>query len=197
MNPLKQLQRRYDRLKEWERIPLLLAAEGRGDDDEYDRLRRTAPRTEWTIPDIGMAEQALNILSYMFAVQQLETASTFFFMAWNFVDDKGELAEETLLALEACNYFYSVNALAWTAFCKGLGIDPATLVKANHHSTVIEMITEGMLRHAPTREDYCASVAARGKDPNEIMTVESRTEYWRDWLRDLTKCTPVPESLLR
>jgi hypothetical protein len=38
------LAKMYDQLAPWERGPLMIAAEARGDQAEFDRLNRSAPR---------------------------------------------------------------------------------------------------------------------------------------------------------
>src|SRR5438046_1433779 len=47
----RALAQHYDPLTPWERVPLILAATGRGDYLEEERLSRSAPKLSYLIPD--------------------------------------------------------------------------------------------------------------------------------------------------
>src|ERR1700722_13087449 len=109
-NPLANY---YDQLTIWERIPLRIAAEARGDELEAQRLLNSAPTRRWYLPNHLMAEQALNVLALIYITEQLDAAAAYFFAVWQM---DGE-PDDWSFSADASAYFFTANAEAWRKFC--------------------------------------------------------------------------------
>jgi hypothetical protein len=77
-----QLTKLYDRLTVWERIPLLITAEARRDDDEYRRLFEASALRTWRFSEHLLVEQALHLLALLYVGEQLGAAAGYFFAMW-------------------------------------------------------------------------------------------------------------------
>jgi hypothetical protein len=73
------LAKLYDRLTVGERLPLLVAAQARGDDTEYRRLCQTSPGRTWQYSEYLWDELALHMLALTYAGALLDTAAGYFF----------------------------------------------------------------------------------------------------------------------
>src|SRR6185369_2866074 len=96
------LPRLYDRLSVWERIPLLIAADGRGDDAEARRLFNTSPIRTWRFSEHLLAEQALHVRAVSYIEEQLDAAANYFHALWRLGDDEDPQAHDWLLVAESC-----------------------------------------------------------------------------------------------
>jgi hypothetical protein len=71
------LAKQYGHLTPWERIPLMLAAEARGDKVEQRRLTDSAPIEAVKMPDYLMPMMALNTMSLMYIAEQLDNLASY------------------------------------------------------------------------------------------------------------------------
>src|SRR5262245_23467037 len=110
------LARLYDRLTVWERIPLLLAAEARGDEREYRRLFDASPLRVWHVAEHLLAEQALHVLALMYVGEQLDAAVSYFFALFQMANADDRRPQDWLLLAESAAYVFAVNADAWRRF---------------------------------------------------------------------------------
>jgi hypothetical protein len=76
------LVRHYDALTPWERLPLIVAAAGRGDEVEGQRLVRSAPRLQFGIADCWGLVQGLDHLAKHYLLVQLDRAALY----WRVMD---------------------------------------------------------------------------------------------------------------
>src|SRR2546430_4838607 len=129
-----QLARLYDRLTVWERIPLLIAAQARKDDPEYERLLNASPVRTWRVPEHFPVELAVNVMALVYVGEQLAAAGTYFFTLHQMADADDAVAKDWRLAAEISAYLSAANLDAWRRFCSDIGITAETLTSANHHS---------------------------------------------------------------
>lgn len=137
------LARSYDVLSPEERFRLLLAAGGRGDDVEHERLMRSAKRLTLSMPDHSPYGHAFNELSILVFVELVEEAARYQ-DAFHRADEVEELAYRTGrrtkratdepaersrferffdLAL-AAGYVLRTKAEGWKLFCERMGVPP-------------------------------------------------------------------------
>jgi hypothetical protein len=187
-----RLTQLYDRLTIKERIPLLLAAQARGDASEYQRLLRSSPQRTWCFAEHLWTEQALHVLALTYTSEQLDAAAGYFFARWRLED----AAEEWLPAADACAYFFAANAAAWRRFCTGLGIAPAALTAVNHRGRFLEYCEEHLPAHAPTADALQAQFpeSDRGDESDrgelELVTADGLLARWRNLWQDMTRQAP-------
>jgi hypothetical protein len=133
------LARLYDRLTPRERLPLIMAAEERGDDAEADRLSRSAPKIHVRLPDYHGLGEGLFLLSLFHMIGQLHRGLSFWLgaglgglgdesRAFKFKRYKGEASRIWELA-RVVAYRMVVEADAWRRLCGELRIGPEVLLK--------------------------------------------------------------------
>jgi hypothetical protein len=183
------LNRLYDRLRIWERIPLMVAAGARGDTAEYDRLFGASPMRTWHFPEHLLAEQALHVLAMMYVGEQLDAAGSYFFALWCMGGADDPERGDWLLAAEGCAYFFTVNAEAWGRFCSELGIAPDSLTAANHCGWFLPYCLDRMPALAPTPQALEARFREMGRDVPQIVTADALLARWRDLLQNMTRHT--------
>jgi hypothetical protein len=126
------LVRQYDALTPWERLPLIVAAAGRGDEVEENRLAQSAPRVNLTLANCWGLVQGLDLLARHYLLVQLDRAVIY----WRVMDllDKEPLFGQTRKAkqreqrlwraLETLACRIVAQADGWKLFCRQLQIDP-------------------------------------------------------------------------
>jgi hypothetical protein len=185
------LPRLYDRLTAWERIPLLIAADGRGDDAEARRLLDTSPIRTWHFAEHLLAEQALHVMAFSYIAEQLDLAATYFFAVWRMGDDDALRPIDWLLMVETSAYRFTVNLDAWRRFCSELDIAPDILTAANQpRGWILPYCEERMPANAPTAAALQDRFRGAGQDVPPPVTADSLLASWRDLLRSMTRCTP-------
>lgn len=185
-----RLTQLYDRLAVWERIPLLLAAEARGDDREYRRLFDASPLRAWRFSEHLLAEQALHVLALIYVSEQLDAAATYFFALWHLADTDDPRPEEWRRAADASAYFFAVNADAWRRFGAELRVAPDALTAANYHGWFLRYCEENMPANAPAAEALQARLSKHGRDVPQLVTAESLLASWRNTLLAMTRHAP-------
>jgi hypothetical protein len=125
-----------------ERFRLILAAGGRNDDTELDRLAGTSPRVSRTLPDYYPYVEAFQELTHQAYLEALDFAGHFFeslYMAdahagyepRRAVGDRRPTGETRLLDTAfAAGYLLKTKAAGWTRFCDRLGVPPFLLWEA-------------------------------------------------------------------
>jgi hypothetical protein len=173
------LAKLYDRLTSRERLPLVLAAQSRGDSLEHQRLKDSAPSRLWRLLDYCMGELALNVLALIYVGEQLDHAACYWHALWRLDDPDGP--DEALWRLTAAvtSYVFSCNAEAWRRFCRGIHIDPDALTAANHHGWLLRFCEERMPGEAPTRDEVADHLREHGVADPEPITVEGLLADWR------------------
>jgi hypothetical protein len=76
------LAKNYDVLSLAERLPLIHAASARGDSVEQERLKRSAPRVIYTVPDFFGLAEAFDEISTFHLLDLLDTAAAYNQAMW-------------------------------------------------------------------------------------------------------------------
>jgi hypothetical protein len=185
------LARLYGRLTIWERIPLLMAAEARGDTAEYRRLfDASAPRT-WLAPEHLLAEEALHVLALTYVGEQLDAAASYFFALWAVADADEPVPGDWHLAADNCAYFFAANLDAWRRLCSELGIAPDVLTAGNHRGWFLHYREGHMPANAPTKAALQARFRENGQEAPQLATADSLLASWRDLLQAMTRHAPL------
>lgn len=127
------LSRDYNLLTPEERFRLVLAASGRGDEAERDRLVRAGGKLVLSFPDHAPFAQALLELSYLTFMELLDAAAFFtdVLARADGLDDEsptGEAARGRRLDLAlAAGYVLNAKAAGWALFRERLGVPPMLL----------------------------------------------------------------------
>jgi hypothetical protein len=124
----KGLAKLYDRLQPWERVPLWLAAGGRYDEAEQQRLARSAPRSAFNVADSHGLHQALHMAAVRHMMVQLDLAGWLWF-AFGTLATELENDGPRWQALRMVAFEFTSNADLWQRFCADAGIDPDVLIK--------------------------------------------------------------------
>jgi hypothetical protein len=180
------LTRLYDRLTVWERIPLLVAANARGDDAEHGRLFAASPIEMWRIPAHVMAELGLHVLAMMYIGEQLDAAANVFFALCKVKDASDPQPQDWLLMAEACAYFFAANAEAWRRLGEELGIASDALTAGNHRGQFLAFCEAHMPANALTAEALQARFRESGRDVPKLVTSEDLLTSWRSLLQEMS-----------
>jgi hypothetical protein len=131
------LARQYDALTPWERLPLIVAAEGRGDEVECERLAHSAPRVSFCVANCWGLVQGLDLIAKQYLLGQLDLAEVYW-RVMSVLDQPplpGQTRRETKReerlwrAVEVLAYRIVVQADGWREFCRQLQMDPDALLK--------------------------------------------------------------------
>src|SRR5262249_46296018 len=121
----------------WERLPLITAAVGRGDDAEARRLLSSAPRLHLSLPDCHGLSEGLMLVTFFHVLGQLERGLLSWQLAgaaaeWedSTIGPEGRERAERLWGLARLTaYRLGVEADGWTQFCAELHLDGEALVR--------------------------------------------------------------------
>lgn len=180
------LSRLYDKLSPLERIPLILAAEAREDETEVQRLHRSAPMRTWQFSDYLMPHMALQTLSQMYIVEQLDHIATYWHACWRLGNEVDERPEDWLLMADVAAYVFTCNAEAWKRFCKELDIEAATLTAGNYRGWLLQYCEAHMPNSAPNPETIMARLRQHGHEDGTPVTVDSLLQSWRSTFQKMT-----------
>jgi hypothetical protein len=179
------LIRLYDRLTVWERIPLLLAAQARGDDAEYRRLFSASAVRTWHFSEHLPTEQALHVLAPQYVGEQLDAAANYFFALWRMEDADDPQPEDWRLVADACAYFFVANTEAWRRICSELSITPETLIAGNYRGWFLGYCEQHMPVNAPTAEALQARLRESGRAVPQLVTADHLLGSWRNLLQKM------------
>jgi hypothetical protein len=191
------LARLYDQLDPSERLPLIIAAEARGDKSEQRRLSKAAPHIYRRLPDYYPLARAFDRAVHYHRVMLLNLAAKFW-QLW------GMGAAETLLAdtspsdpselerfEEICRYYawrFIVYFDGWEQFCADLHIDPKVGMSFLIGWSTIVRTEEFARPQAFTPEEAeqfvrAATMPVPGDEPVERgpVAVESARTIAADW----------------
>ncbi len=122
----KSLHPHYQALKPWERIPLMLAALGRDDKSDLQRLVSSAPQKRWEVNDYYFDMKALHEVAMIHHCHQLELVAKTLKALWFRAETSGMGDKQDALASKAILKLRREMAweqLAWISLCKELNID--------------------------------------------------------------------------
>jgi hypothetical protein len=120
-----RLAKMYHALTAQERLPLLLAAEKRGDKAEHQRLAKSAPRSVWQMPDYQHRLLGLNVLALSYVADQLENLATYWHASWRLTDNDDQKPKDWLMTRDVSAYVFCRQEEAWRLFCQERNVEPS------------------------------------------------------------------------
>lgn len=173
------LTKLYQHLLPRERLPLLLAAKARGDQQEQQRLATSAPMRVGRVPDYVPGEIAANVLALVYVTEQLDYAANYWHALWRHADPDDPGPASWQLAADLSAYIFARNAEAWRMFWQEMHIDADALTDANHHGWLLRFCEQRMPTVAPTREDLIERMRRPGADDLQPITTDDLVASWR------------------
>jgi hypothetical protein len=174
MNPLTRL---YPTLTPRERVPLMLGAMQRGDDQEFARLANAAPRQSWLITDFHGYACALSRTAWLQRIMVLTLEMAWWMdgvMVWNWPHSpRAEELDELRRVIDMgpiLAYKCVVELDAWQQFCAELHVDPEVFWKDLPHYSLMKLSDKIVRDHAATPEEAAAYVRQHGEA--NVPTVE-------------------------
>ncbi len=118
-----RLAKQYDKLTPRERLLLIMAAAGRGDQAESERLARAAPRVSWSVPDHFGLAMAFEVAEIYF-MEMLDLAANYL-RALATGDALSDPQAERLLDVALFfGFLFKTKLAGWRLFCREQGVDP-------------------------------------------------------------------------
>jgi hypothetical protein len=148
---MKELTHLYDQLNAKERFGVAVQALARGDMNELDRLIDTCPQKTYRTGDLAFFTRLRELLTIalMARVEILTTSNKALGMLSVLLAfESGEEGEEAKWAAVAEESYLRLSAMtkgkrvAWTDFCKGLGLNDDEVMRAFHFQKDDELLGE-------------------------------------------------------
>jgi hypothetical protein len=141
------LAKHYEMLTPWERVPLMMAADMRGDEAEAFRLRNSAPCNAFDVPDYRGFSEGLRDLGHLHMLMQLELAAGYWHARALLLENPAVLEKDHEESwnqklgkvLQLLAFRLLRNANGWELFCVDLNIDPEVLLR---HLPGYEMVKD-------------------------------------------------------
>jgi hypothetical protein len=129
---MNSLAKHYDVLTPFERLPLIVAASGRGDEAEAMRLAKSAPRHVFKVADCYGLIQGLEGLANYYLMTQLDLAVHYQTALIGYEETSSSLqtkkahaqADRLWKVAQLNAYWFLIMADAWNLVCAELLIDP-------------------------------------------------------------------------
>lgn len=175
------LAKHYEFLSPEERLPMILKAHLRGDDVEMERLRNTAPRPQYRIPDYHWPGSALLERTMWVMLSLLELAEMHNQMLLIATEEdllKNEEQGDRFFALaDLVAHLFHVKMGAWEMFCRDINMDGIELLDGLPGLNAVVN-----LRNLPdVPPEKREQLLARFPDVNPLPTLESFLQKHRVW----------------
>jgi len=167
------LAKHYPSLMPAERLPLLMAASARGDETEYERLARSAPKLHFEAPDTFYLADAL-LLATMLHMMDLLNRAAGFLAAFCRVSKGGNEGEEKMRRDTALFFAHRflVTREGWKRFASEFPFDADLLLRVLPGYETVRLTEEALRQLAPSTEEAAAFTEAGAPTP------ESEAASW-------------------
>jgi hypothetical protein len=177
------LARHYDKLTPRERLPLIVAASAREDEQEHARLVAAAPRVGYRVPDYFGLACALREVTEQHHMEVLNTAALYF-RSLGLADVAGGKRGTRLLdGALLLGYLFNVQLAGWRLFCAEHGYDPDLCRSLLPGFDTVRQAEEVASQAAFTEEGVRAYLKRKGRPAEGVMTVETVAAGLREVLR--------------
>lgn len=188
------LAKLYDRLTPTERLPLILAASGRGDEAERNRLAQSAPKEAFRLPDYHGRAEGLIFASVFQLLEMLDLTVRYWqaggLMAdWEAVleEEQGEPRRRLRAAMKVFAYILTIKLAGWRRFCSEFNIDPEFLMKDLPGFAIVQRTEESARIMACTPDEATAWMQKRGGETAKMPTVEDEAASLWDFVDSKAK----------
>jgi hypothetical protein len=179
---LTNLTRNYDLLSPWERVPLIMAADARGDDGERERLAGSAPkRATFVFPDHWGLVHGLDQLAVVHVLSQLDMATLYWRMSLVMAEppflrrkEDREREKRWWNMLRMIAYRTVTRAEAWKLLAAELQIDPDQPLRDVPGYENMRMAEETMRYTAYSREEAIEYMGDMARQQEPAADTESR-----------------------
>lgn len=183
------LTKQYERLTPRERLPLILAASGRGDEVERDRLTRSAPRVLWRVTDYFGRALAFREVADIHFMEMLDLAALYLHSLVT-ADARDEAQANRLFdAALLLGYLVRTQADGWRRFCGEYQLDPDLCWSVLPGYRTVGRAEAVAQSAAFTEEGATRYLAREGKTEGQLVTIasiaaelrrclESRAAWW-------------------
>ncbi len=203
----KTLAKHYDKLRPRERLPLIVAATARDDEQEGNRLANSAPRNGYRLPDYHGLADALQDLALVHMLSLLDLAAQYWHVSG--ILESHQMLNEMLPKAQQDNatadrmcgitrmlaYVFVVNLDAWRQLMAELQIVSDVLLKCMPGYSTVERLEPLARESAFTAEEAAAylnktcqrkSRETEGRIVVEVVpvTVESEVANMRKFLSE-------------
>jgi hypothetical protein len=173
----------YQFLTAKERVPLILAAQKRGDELEQQRLTASAPHRLLQMPDYRCREQMVHVLTLIYVTEQQDRLIEYWHSKWR-LDIWEEERVHCLIMLQTNAYLFCCGAEAWRRFCQEQNLDPEQLTAANYRGWILGDCAKIMPEVAPSRERLEDMLKSYGRPTKVTVTADTMLEGWRKAMAD-------------
>lgn len=184
--------RHYDKLTPAERFPLIVAAAGRGDDAERERLVGSAPRATFTIPHHWGAATAFEFLAYYEFMTVLDFAGQYLEACARAIGRKPKKGEPEFAAWDQAlelGYEVKTHLAGWRAFCNGISVEPFVMWQILPGFATARR-AEALAEGCPDRDVPGAAFVAEGVARYRARTLVGDPEWDVDE-ESMRRCWPV------
>jgi len=187
------LAKLYGRLTPRERLPLIVAAAARGDEQEQQRLARSAPTCHYRVPDYHSLGDAFSRLLLFHLADATDRAARF----WRALalmaavhqagaGPKEAAASDQLLAqARLLAYLLTVGRDAWRAVCGEWGIDGEFLLRDLPGYDTVEH-AEPLARKLACSAGEAEALLRQTDPAAEVLTVSGQVALLRQMLAKLS-----------
>jgi len=184
---MKDISKHYQHLTTDERFRLFVAALGRKDEQELDRLEDSCPRLNYSMQDYGYTAKKMRFMVFAMAsaLEGLRTdlmAALAFGLAMSYdgreTEDGDRCAEQMLNSFRKFMRVREGKRQGWRRFCDELSVDPdAIAAPFTEHVAMMERVLDNAYE---TSTDFVDNLDAEEKRIRGIADVEHRvlTEAW-------------------
>jgi hypothetical protein len=168
----------YGALAPDERLPLIVAASRRGDDQERQRLIDSAPAKLYKVPDCFGRMDTFQTLTLLHRCELLEVAGLYLQCCYIADTDRFDLAVRVGSIGSLYGYLYRVLREGWRLFCDGLHLPPdlyADLLPGRGLLDVADRFAEAW---AFTAEEALAHVRAKHGPDFDLLTEKDVAARW-------------------
>jgi hypothetical protein len=184
-----RIAKEYGQLTPAERLPLLFAADARGDELEYQRLMDSAPREAWRVPHHLGLNLAFSEVAQLHYMEMLSGAGYYLHCLDLAESMRGKAGKRAFDVALMFGYLLNAQLAGWRAFCRGLHIDPDVFQALLPGQGLLDMAArlaedgaftpEGALEYVRRRDKAgMAIVSADGVAAALRRAYEARAEWW-------------------
>jgi hypothetical protein len=166
---------------------MLHAASARGDSVEQERLKRSARKVMYALPDYYGLADSFDEVNLYHLLDLLDTAAEYSQAMWIAESEDDDISGRMLDVALMYGYLFRAKLEGWRIFCSENGFDPERYWSMLPGCDTIRR-TERLTAHAAfLPEGAVAYIERLGRKGEDLKTAESVAESLREALKQLTE----------